>query len=58
MFWVGFASWNGARLRRSDWEVRIARTFLLGHLVGVAMVMAIVEGIWIAGGFHMVSQPN
>ena len=31
------------------------RTFLLGHLVGVAMVMAIVEGIWIAGGFHMVS---
>jgi len=29
------------------------RTFLSGLLVGVGMVMAIVGGIWIAGGFHM-----
>jgi membrane protease YdiL (CAAX protease family) len=29
-----------------------ARTFLNGLLVGMAMVMAIVAGIWIAGGFH------
>jgi membrane protease YdiL (CAAX protease family) len=31
------------------------RTFLSGHLVGAAMVMVIVAGIWIAGGFHMVA---
>ncbi len=31
------------------------RTFLSGHLAGVAMVMAIVAGIWIAGGFHVVA---
>src|SRR5262249_24631227 len=28
------------------------RTFLRGHLVGVAMVTAIVAGIWAAGAFH------
>jgi len=32
-----------------------ARTFLRGLLVGMAMVTAIVTGIWIAGGFHMVA---
>jgi membrane protease YdiL (CAAX protease family) len=31
------------------------RTFLCGLLVGVAMVTAIVAGIWIAGGLHMVA---
>ena len=29
------------------------RTFLLGQLTGVAMVIAIVAGIWIAGGFDV-----
>jgi hypothetical protein len=32
-----------------------ARTFLCGLLAGVAMVTAIVAGIWIAGGLHVVS---
>lgn len=32
-----------------------ARTFLYGQVVGVAMVMAIVVGIWMMGGFQFVA---
>ena len=34
---------------------RRTRTFVCGVLIGVAMVTAIVTGIWLAGGFHKVA---
>jgi uncharacterized protein len=34
------------------------RAFLCGQLTGIAMIMAIVAGIWIGGGFHVVAFGN